>query len=359
MERLRESGLAARLPTRRRTRYLMVLAVLALLFLAAYLVTSGLNTYDRLRDHHLQLGQQSARAAAASIATWAAATQRAVDLFAREEKALLVALARAPRDKVLRQSLQASIARQFPQAFGVALADTRGAIVFTSLPQGPGAACRKALARVAHGKAPTLSVHEEPQTHVDFFTPWFLPDNQLNGILVLSLPAQAVADQLRHFELPGHRLALQRAGAGVADAAVGAFFASRATPSDVDSAVAGTEWLVADTLPKASVVAGGKEVLVSHAGLFVAFVLFAAALIWLARCKEVRRIRTEQLLRESQSELAAALDARTRELMLANERLHQQARQCEIAARQTTKLATALALADDAVMITDPKGTIE
>ena len=357
MERLGDSGGALRLPARLRARSLVVLSVLVLFFLAAYLVTSGFKTYDRLRDHHLQLGQQSARAAAASIATWARATQRAVDLFAREERALLAALMRAPRDRALQQRLQAGLARHFPQAFGMALADARGAVVFTNLPPGPGAACRHALVRLAHGQVPTLSLHEEPQAHVDFLAPWSFPTNRTNGILILSLPAQGVVDHLRHFELPGYQLALQHVRAGSADA--GRNVAPGPAPSGVDSAVAGTEWVVAGTLPQASVMAGGKEVLISHAGLFVAFVAFATALLWLTRCKEVRGVRTEQSLRESHSQLAAAVDTRTHELVLAQEQIRQQAAHCERATRQTAKLATALALADDSIMITDPKGIIE
>ena len=348
-----------RLPTWIRAHYLVVLSISVLVFLAAYLVTSGLKTYDRLRNHHLSLGQQSARAAAGSLATWATATQRAVELFAREEAALSAALAREPRNQSLRRELQAKIERHFPRVVGVTLADAGGAVVFTSLAQ-PGLACRKALVRLAHGQMPALSLHEEPQAHVDFLAPWSFPTNRTNGILVLSLPAQAIADHLRHFELPGHRLALAHVRADPAGAGRnGTNSTPPPTPSGAGGAVAGSDWIVTDTLPDTSAGAGGKEILVSHVGLWAAFALFAAALAWLARRQEVRRVRAEQSLRESQCELAATVDARTDELMLVNERLRQQATQCELAARQTAKLATALALADDAVMITDPKGAIE
>lgn len=359
MERLWNSGLAMRLPTWLRAHYLAVLSLLILVLLAAYLVMSGLKTYDRLRDHHLQLGQQSAHAAAAALATWATASQRAVELFAREEAPLLAALAGDPRDDALRHALQRETARHFPRWIGATLADANGAVVFTSLAQ-PGLACRTALARFARGQLSKLNMHDEPQAHVDFLAPWSLPAKRANGIVALTTPAQVAAEHLRRFELPGHRLVLRRAWVNGAEMApVGKYFAPRAMPSDAESPVAGTDWIVADTLTEASAMAGGKDAMVSHAGLFAAFAMFAAALTWLARCKEVRHVRAEQSLRESHSELAAALDARTHELALANEQLRQQAAHCERAARQTATLATALALADDAVMITDPKGAIE
>ena len=367
MERVGNSGLAVRLPAWLRAHYPVALAVGVLVVVAAYLVSMGLQAYERLREHHIRLGHQSAYAAAASVAAWVDATQRAVELFAREESALLAELTREPRAAARRLALQKKASGYFSDPLALTLADTQGIVVSDGFPQGPGADCRRDLVRFAHTHLTSLNLHREPQAHVDFFAPWSLAGTPANGILLLSLPAKDIARQMQDFTLPGHRLELVRnAGGAVEMTPDGTLERPVATPdgalalalvSRVD--VVGTDWAVVDVLPAATLVSERDQVVALHGGIFVAFLAVTAALAGLARRQQSRRMGIERSLRESQAELAARVEARSQELTLANEQLRRQASQCERAARQTAKLATALALADEPVMITDPKGTIE
>jgi len=364
MERLGNSGMAARLPAWLRAYYPIVLAACVMLLVAAYLVSSGLKAYDGLREHHLRLGHQSAYTTATSIATWAAATQRAAELFAREESALLAELTREPRATAPRRALQKQATRHFPAPLALTLADPQGTVVSDGFPQGPGAECRRDLVRFAHGRAAALSVHTEPQPHIDFFAPWSLAGSPMRGVLLLSLPADDIARQMRDFALPGHRLALVRTATGAVELTAGGLDELSAASRDAmahaaRADVAGTDWTIVDALPAATLMAERDKLVGAHAGMFALFLAITAGLAGLLRRQQARRMGIERSLRESQAELTARMEARTQELALANEQLRRQAGQCEHAARQTNKLATALALADEPVMITDPKGTIE
>ena len=362
MERSEAAGLALHVPTWLRTHYLAVLAGGFILVVAAYLTLAGLQTYDRIRAHRLQLGQQAAHAAAASVATWSAANQRTLALFAREEAALLARLASDPRKQIDWQALQKKAAVYFGSGLILTLANADGAVVADGFPRGLPTGCRRDLRRFAQQQTSGPSLHADPYPHVDLVAAWSQAGTRLRGFLVVSLPMEHITRQLTGFELRGHRLRLVAAtGAleGIESPMWGAGDVNRSVVETARARVAGTDWSVIDELSAGTVARDGKQVALTHGGIGGAFLAFAAAVAAFARRQRTRRLAVEQALRASQAEMAARVEASAHELVRTNERLREQSAQCEFQARETHKLATALALADDAVMITDHTGAIE
>ena len=363
MERLGDTGLAGHLPAWLRAGYLAVLAGCFILVVVAYLAFSGFKTYERIHAQRLELGQQAAHAAAASAAAWTAANQRALAQFVHEEVALLAALANQLGHKTHLLVLRQKAAPYFGDDFSLTVADAQGSILVDGFPPARATACRRDLAVFARAQSSGPSLHSDPYPHIDLVAPWAVTGTPKRGLLLVSFPLESLTRALLGFQLPDHRLQLVTAAGAMqgfeSPLRRAAGDANRSAMETVRIAVPGTDWRISHQLSAAALWGDRQWVAVAYGGLFAALLVFAAAVAGFARRQRTRRLGTERALRASQAEMAARVQARTDELLRTNERLREQSARCEFHARQTNKLATALALADDAVMITDPAGTIE
>ena len=100
----------------------------SLLMLAVFLLVSGfsIDSYRRFAQHQASLSVQSVQSTANEISHTISFLQRSVNLFARQEDALLTKLARDPDDLQAYEKLQKKVQLYFPDHYAFTIANAAG-----------------------------------------------------------------------------------------------------------------------------------------------------------------------------------------------------------------------------------------
>lgn len=202
----------------RRSRQRPLLAVIAALFLVACGITVFMTTTDiranAARDDEILASE--VRAAADEIGLYLVSSQEMVETFARENEALLSAIAQTPDDTVLRQQLSSSLREQFPGHFTYTIADRSGTDLIDDLDGFVGEACVLSIRDYVGHLTDSHSADADYRTvihpqagnyHYDVMAPWSDGD-ELKGVFFVSFFPTQIRSILQSHQGSGHHLAI-------------------------------------------------------------------------------------------------------------------------------------------------------
>ena len=144
--------------------------------------------------------------------------QRQINVFAREKRELIQALAQDPLNDELLNEVTTSLKRWFPTYFTFTLTDRDGHDLIADIEGFVGEVCLRSIesfiekgAELAPGSAHYYEPEIHPQSfnyHYDMMAQWFRPDGTVGGVFFVSFYPDAIRQLLWSYESPDHRLFL-------------------------------------------------------------------------------------------------------------------------------------------------------
>lgn len=189
------------------------LILVSLVMVGLLLVWDATTRISGFNDRQRQLAMQSVKAAASELETYIRGYQRAVDIFAEENRFFLSNVELWPQDKTLYAELEEKIVRFFPDALSFTIADEHGEILLPGQKELVGPMCRDDLKEFAVSE----DVHETYRhqsaggkyPHFDLMTRWE-GSSSADEIFFISIKTERIEEILQHSNVLGHRLMLVR-----------------------------------------------------------------------------------------------------------------------------------------------------
>ena len=191
------------------------LILVSLVMVGLLLVWDAATRISGFNDRQRQLAEQSVKAATSELETYIQGYQRAVDIFAEENRFFLSNVELWPQDKTLYSELEEKIVRFFPDALSFTIADEHGETLLPGQEELIGPTCRddiKAFAVSEEGHKTYL--HQSPSgkyPHFDLMTNWE-GSSSADEIFFISIRTDRIEEILQHSNVLGHRLMLVRHG---------------------------------------------------------------------------------------------------------------------------------------------------
>ena len=189
------------------------LILVSLVMVGLLLVWDATTRISGFNDRQRQLAMQSVKAAASELQTYIQGYQRAVDIFAEENRFFLSNVELWPQDKTLYAELEEKIVRFFPDALSFTIADQHGETLLPGQEELVGPMCRDDLKAFAVSKDVHETYrHQSPSgkyPHFDLMTRWE-GSSSADEIFFISIKTDRIEEVLQHANVLGHRLMLVR-----------------------------------------------------------------------------------------------------------------------------------------------------
>lgn len=187
--------------------------VLVLLLALALLGWIGYQRLQDFQEYHALAARESASIAAAEITRFVEEKKRLVKLFARDQQALIEAVARNPEDDGRYRQLGAQVQDYFPDYFTYTVMDARGEPLVEDFGSLVGELCLNDLRTFLETgqQRPRIHPHSEVY-HFDVLAP--LGPNSEQGLFFISFHADILGRVLNAIQHPGHQLLLLYPEAG-------------------------------------------------------------------------------------------------------------------------------------------------
>jgi hypothetical protein len=189
------------------------LILVSLVMVGLLLVWDATTRISGFNDRQRQLAMQSVKAAASELETYIRGYQRAVDIFAEENRFFLSNVELWPQDKTLYAELEEKIVRFFPDALSFTIADEHGEILLPGQKELVGPMCRDDLKEFAVSEDVHETYrHQSPggkYPHFDLMTRWE-GSSSADEIFFISIKTERIEEILQHSNVLGHRLMLVR-----------------------------------------------------------------------------------------------------------------------------------------------------
>ena len=189
------------------------LILVTLVMVGLLLVWDATTRISGFNDRQRQLAMQSVKAAASELETYIQGYQRAVDIFAEENRFFLSNVELWPQDKALYSELEEKIVRFFPDVLSFTIADEHGEILLPVREALVGPTCLddiKAFAVSEQGhKTYSHRSTSGKYPHFDLMTHWE-GSSSAEQIFFISITTDRIEEILRHSDVLGHHLMLVR-----------------------------------------------------------------------------------------------------------------------------------------------------
>ena len=273
-----------------------------LVFFAVLLIWMAWSRFEDFERHHRTVAHQTVSGLADEVSRSIATRKRLVQLFAREQRDLLMALIREPDSPARQQAVSEKLREYFPDHFAFTLADPDGELYVEDFGEQIGELCREDIRDYARLRANRPRIHPGPRVyHFDILAR--LDTSARPRILFVSFRADLLGDLLQNVQLPEHTLYLVLPGKPplIEIAASGA---RNRLPRDdyhlsddearrllASMPVQGTRWQVVDLHRPGLYTGFSRQLVLQSLLMFTPFLLFTLAMWWLFRRQE--RLRRE------------------------------------------------------------------
>lgn len=189
------------------------LIMVCLVMVGLLLVWNASQRITGFNERQQQLAEHSARAAASEVGLYIKGYQRAVDIFAEENRFFLSTLELWPQDMESYALLQEKVTRYFPEHFAFTLADSNGTTLLEGFEGMVGKKCREDIQIFAANKGEHgIYQHQTPEgerRHFDVMSHWQGSESD-RAVFFISFRMDRLENILRHTQVPGHHLMLVR-----------------------------------------------------------------------------------------------------------------------------------------------------
>ena len=196
-------------PRKLATELIFVCLVMVGLLLA-WNATARIKNFN---DNQLQLAEHSVKAAASEVGLYIKGYQRAVDIFAEENRFYLSNVELWPQDMELYSELKDKIDRFFPDNLAFTIAGSQGDTLLEGFEGLVGKACRSEIEAFSVNQGNHSIVKHQGRDgawpHIDIMTLWENTDSGM-GVFFISIKTGRLEDILKNAEVIGHHLMLLR-----------------------------------------------------------------------------------------------------------------------------------------------------
>ena len=187
------------------------LIMVGLVMVGLLLVWSASQRIVNFNDRQLELAEHSVKAAASEVELFFKGYQRAVNIFAEENRFFLSTLELWPQDMESYSLLQEKIDRYFPEHFTFTLADSSGRTLLEGFEGLVGERCRKDIRAFSSGEGGhSIRRHKGltgQQPHFDIMSYW-QGGNSDKAVFFISFKMNSLERILKNTQVPGHQLML-------------------------------------------------------------------------------------------------------------------------------------------------------
>jgi len=164
-------------------------------------------------ERQQELAEHSVRAAASEVGLFIDGYQRAVDIFAEENRFFLSTLELWPQDMESYSLLQEKIVRYFPEHLTFTLADSNGTTLLEGFEGMVGKSCREDIQIFAANEGEySIYQHQAPTSehrHFDVMSHWKGSESD-QAVFFISFRMDRLEGILENTQVPGHQLMLVR-----------------------------------------------------------------------------------------------------------------------------------------------------
>lgn len=189
------------------------LIMVCLVMVGLLLVWSASQRISNFDERQQQLAEHSVRAAASEVDLYMKGYQRAVDIFAEENRFFLSTLELWPQDMESYTLLQEKIVRYFPEHFAFTLADSNGTTLLEGFEGMVGKQCREDIQIFAANEGEYgIYRHQTPEgehRHFDIMSYWQGSESD-EAVFFISFGMERLESILQNTQIPGHQLMLVR-----------------------------------------------------------------------------------------------------------------------------------------------------
>jgi hypothetical protein len=189
------------------------LIMVCLVMVGLLLIWNASQRIVNFNEHQQELAEHSVRSAASEVGLFIKGYQRAVDIFAEENRVFLSTLELWPQDMESYLLLQEKIARYFPEHLTFTLADSNGTTLLEGFEGLIGQHCREDIQIFAANEGEySINRHQSPEgdySHFDIMSYWqgSEPDE---SVFFISFKMDRLGNILENTRVPGHQLMLVR-----------------------------------------------------------------------------------------------------------------------------------------------------
>jgi len=191
------------------------LIMVSLVMVGLLLVWNASQQIVNFDERQRELAEHSVRAAASEVELFVRGYQRAVDIFAEENRFFLSTLELWPQDIEGYSLLQEKISRYFPEHLAFTLADSNGATLLEGFEEKVGKSCRQDIRSFSANKGEYgVCQHQAPTgeyRHFDIMSYWQGSESD-HAIFFISFRMDRMEAILENTQVQGHQLMLVREG---------------------------------------------------------------------------------------------------------------------------------------------------
>jgi len=189
------------------------LILVSLVMVGLLLAWNATTRIKNFNASQLQLAEHSVKAAVSEVELYLKGYQRAVDIFAEENRFYLSNVELWPQDMELYSELKDKVDRFFPDNMAFTIAGSSGGTLLEGFEGLVGKACKSDIEAFSADQG-GHSIHkhqglEGAWPHFDIMTLWENTDSGV-GVFFLSIKIGRLSDILKNAEVIGHRLMLMR-----------------------------------------------------------------------------------------------------------------------------------------------------
>ena len=189
------------------------LIMVCLVMVGLLLVWNASQRIVNFNERQQQLAEHSVRAAASEVGLFIKGYQRAVDIFAEENRTFLSTLELWPQDMETYSLLKEKIARYFPEHFTFTLADSNGTTLLEGFEGLVSKRCREDIQIFAANEGEySINRHQSPEgehRHFDIMSFWQGSESD-EAVFFISFRMARLESILKNTQVPGHQLMLVR-----------------------------------------------------------------------------------------------------------------------------------------------------
>jgi len=189
------------------------LIFVCLVMVGLLLAWNATTQIQNFNENQMQLSEHSVKAAASEVELYIKGYQRAVDIFAEENRFYLSNVELWPQDMEKYSELKAKIDRFFPDNLTFTIAGSSGKTLLEGFEGLVGKACKADIEAFPVNPA-NHSIHRHrgldgKWPHIDVMTLWENTDSNM-GVFFISFKTGRLEEILKNSEVIGHRLMLLR-----------------------------------------------------------------------------------------------------------------------------------------------------
>ena len=189
------------------------LIMVCLVMVGLLLVWNASQRIVNFNEHQQELAEHSVRSAASEVELFIKGYQRAVDIFAEENRTFLSTLELWPQDMESYLLLQEKIARYFPEHLTFTLADSNGTTLLEGFEGLIGKHCKEDIQIFAANEGEySINRHQSPEgdySHFDIMSYWQGSESD-ESVFFISFKMDRLGNILENTRVSGHQLMLVR-----------------------------------------------------------------------------------------------------------------------------------------------------